>query len=75
MQGLAVATGPDLVLRQHLKQSPAAPFHTAQAGLVVDAGFSFIHVVPFLDGQVSCSSFGILSGLRCRFVCNCVGDL
>ena len=52
MQGLAVATGPDLVLRQHLKQSPQAPFHAAQAGLVVEAGFSFIHVVPFLDDQV-----------------------
>ena len=56
MQGLAVATGPELALRHHLTQKPSAPFHAAAAGLVIDAGFSFIHVVPFLDGQVC--SFG-----------------
>ena len=52
VKALAVFTAPELALRWWACQHPAAPASQAGAGLVVDAGFSFIHVVPFLDGHV-----------------------
>lgn len=50
---LLTVPAPVLALRQHAAEHPHHPPNQAMCGLVVDAGFSFTHVVPIFDGQVS----------------------
>mmetsp|Transcript_22793 Transcript_22793/g.57969 ORF Transcript_22793/g.57969 Transcript_22793/m.57969 type:complete len:468 (-) Transcript_22793:233-1636(-) len=45
------APAPVFSLRGMAAQSPGLPAAQAGAGVVVDVGFSFTHVVPFFDGQ------------------------
>ena len=70
VKGLAMFTPPELALRWQASQDPGALCSLAGAGIVVDAGFSFIHMVPFLDAQVR-SLFKVAAGIcetRCQAV-------
>lgn len=53
-KALAACTAPELALRWQASLRPAALCSQAGAGIVVDAGFSFIHIVPFLENRVRC---------------------
>ena len=53
-KALAACTAPELALRWQASLRPDALCSQAGAGIVVDAGFSFIHIVPFLDNRVRC---------------------
>lgn len=44
---------PLLALTHHCAAMPTLPASRAHCGVVVDAGFSFTHVVPIFDGKVS----------------------
>ncbi|KAF5839191.1 actin family [Dunaliella salina] len=48
---LYVAPAPSFSLRRMGSLIPSLPAAAAGAGIVVDAGFSFTHVVPFFEGQ------------------------
>eukprot|EP00798_Chlamydomonas_sp_ICE-L_P012473 gene12473-15680_t len=45
------APAPVFSMRRACHLNPDLPASQAAAGLVVDAGFSFTHVIPFFDGQ------------------------
>lgn len=44
--------------------TPTLPAASAGAGLVVDAGFSFTHIVPFFEGNAIMQVSGSVLGLR-----------
>lgn len=45
-----------LALHQHAVEQPQLAANQVSCGLVIDAGFSFTHIVPIFDGQVLESS-------------------
>ncbi|KAK9790567.1 hypothetical protein WJX73_008231 [Symbiochloris irregularis] len=51
-QALLTLPAPLLALTQHCAEVPNLPASRAHCGVVVDAGFSFTHVVPIFDGKV-----------------------
>lgn len=51
VQSFFAAPAPFFAMRRQAELHPHVPANLAGAGVVVDAGFSFTHVVPFFDGQ------------------------
>lgn len=49
---MLAAPAPLFSLRRCAALQPGLPAAAALSGVVVDAGFSFTHVVPFFNGQV-----------------------
>ena len=50
-QSYYMAPAPCFSLRRMAGLNPTLPAAAAGAGIVVDAGFSFTHIVPFFEGQ------------------------
>ena len=57
-KSLLTVPAPVLALSQHAAENPHLPSSTARCGVVVDAGFSFTHIVPIFDGQVCVRKIG-----------------